>query len=229
MIALRPARRLAYALENSWTMVATEPAPPFGMRPYPAVHGAGGSPVKPVHRRRPSPACSTGSRAALRARHGSRRTEEVYVAWIHRYVLFHGKRHPTAMGAPEVTRFLTSLAVEGHVAASTQNQALSALLLHDHDLHARPEAWPGGSPEPCGPDIPSVIRPAAFAPKSAKIRSVRAQPIQAPPARAYRAEPAGSKERRAETQGKYDAGIGCNLSQRLRCYADQPILQPNCS
>ena len=66
--------------------------------------------------------------AALRARHGSRRTEEVYVAWIRRYVLFHGKRHPTEMGAPEVTRFLTSLAVEGHVAASTQNQALSALL-----------------------------------------------------------------------------------------------------
>src|SRR5436309_9433288 len=104
----------------------------------------------------PEPRLLDRVRAALRARHGSRRTEEVYVAWIRRYVLFHGKRHPTAMGAPEVTRFLTSLAVEGHVAASTQNQALSALLLHDHDLHARPEAWPGGSPEPCGPDIPSV-------------------------------------------------------------------------
>jgi hypothetical protein len=45
-----------------------------------------------------------------------------------RYILFHGKRHPLEMGAPELTRFLTSLAVDRNVAASTQNQALSALL-----------------------------------------------------------------------------------------------------
>ena len=229
MIALRPARRLAYALGNSWTMVATEPRATLRYATVSCRARRGWLAREAGPPAPPEPRLLDRVRAALRARHGSRRTEEVYVAWIHRYVLFHGKRHPTAMGAPEVTRFLTSLAVEGHVAASTQNQALSALLLHDHDLHARPEAWPGGSPEPCGPDIPSVIRPAAFAPKSAKIRSVRAQPIQAPPARAYRAEPAGSKGRRAETQGKYDAGIGCNLSQRLRCYADLPILQPNCS
>src|SRR3989475_8616557 len=67
-------------------------------------------------------------RTALRSRHYSRRTEEAYVAWIRRYILFHGKRHPSGMGAPEITRFLTSLAVDGKVAASTQNQALSALL-----------------------------------------------------------------------------------------------------
>ncbi len=67
-------------------------------------------------------------RDALRARHYSRRTEDVYVAWIRRYILFHGKRHPADMGAPEITRFLSALAVEGNVAASTQNQALSALL-----------------------------------------------------------------------------------------------------
>ena len=67
-------------------------------------------------------------RAALRARHFSRRTEEADVAWIRRYIFFHGKRHPAEMGPPEVTRFLTSLALDGHVAASTQNQALSALL-----------------------------------------------------------------------------------------------------
>jgi len=66
-------------------------------------------------------------RDAIRARHFSRRTEEAYVAWIKRYIFFHDKRHPAEMGAPEVTRFLTSLAVDGHVAASTQNQALSAL------------------------------------------------------------------------------------------------------
>jgi len=67
-------------------------------------------------------------RAAVRARHYSRRTEKAYVAWIRRYLLFHDKRHPADIGAPEVTRFLSSLAVDGNVAASTQNQALSALL-----------------------------------------------------------------------------------------------------
>ena len=64
-------------------------------------------------------------RAALRSRHYSRRTEEAYVSWIRRYILFHGKRHPVEMGAPEITRFLSALAVKDKVAASTQNQALS--------------------------------------------------------------------------------------------------------
>jgi len=76
----------------------------------------------------PKPRLLDRVRAALRARHYSRRTEEAYVAWIRRYIFFHAKRHPAEMGAPEVTRFLTSLAVEGQVAASTQNQALGALL-----------------------------------------------------------------------------------------------------
>src|SRR5712691_11424594 len=76
----------------------------------------------------PKPRLLDRVRAALRARHYSRRTEDTYIAWIKRYIFFHDKRHPAEMGAPEVTRFLTSLAVEGHVAASTQNQALSALL-----------------------------------------------------------------------------------------------------
>jgi integron integrase len=67
-------------------------------------------------------------RAANRLRHGSRSTEKSYIGWIRRFILFHGKRHPAEMGAPEVARFLSSLAVEGKVAASTQNQALSALL-----------------------------------------------------------------------------------------------------
>jgi integrase len=67
-------------------------------------------------------------RATARIRHYSPRTEDAYVAWIRRYILFHGKRHPAEMSAPEVTRFLTSLAVNTKVAASTQNQALSALL-----------------------------------------------------------------------------------------------------
>ncbi|NCJ06245.1 integron integrase [Synechococcales cyanobacterium C] len=67
-------------------------------------------------------------RDALRVRHYAYRTEETYVQWIRRYILFHGKRHPKDMAEPEVQAFLTHLAVEGNVAASTQNQALSALL-----------------------------------------------------------------------------------------------------
>jgi hypothetical protein len=67
-------------------------------------------------------------REAIRARHYSRRTEKAYVHWIRRFIFFHGKRHPAEMGAAEVTAFLTSLAVQDTVAASTQNQALSALL-----------------------------------------------------------------------------------------------------
>ena len=67
-------------------------------------------------------------RDALRVRHYSRRTERTYLGWIRRYILFHGKRHPADMGAEEVSRFLSALAVEGNVSASTQNQALAALL-----------------------------------------------------------------------------------------------------
>jgi hypothetical protein len=55
-------------------------------------------------------------------------TEECYVRWITRFILYHGKRHPCDLGAAEVERFLTHLAVEGRVSASTQNQALGALL-----------------------------------------------------------------------------------------------------
>jgi integron integrase len=67
-------------------------------------------------------------KGAIRLRHYSIRTEQAYVDWIKRFILFHGKRHPKDMGAPEVERFLTYLATECNVAASTQNQALSSLL-----------------------------------------------------------------------------------------------------
>ena len=73
-------------------------------------------------------------RQTLRVRHYSTRTEESYVAWIRRYILFHGKRHPAQMGAPEVTQFLSSLAVDRQVSASTQNQALSAILFLYRDV-----------------------------------------------------------------------------------------------
>jgi len=67
-------------------------------------------------------------RAAVRLRHYSPRTSEAYVFWVRRFVLFHGKRHPSSMGAAEIASFLTMLAVEQGVSASTQNQASSALL-----------------------------------------------------------------------------------------------------
>ena len=74
-------------------------------------------------------------RAACRVRHYSIRTEDAYADWCRRFVLFHGKRHPREMAEPEVNAFLTHLAVDGHVAASTQNQALCALLfLYEHVL-----------------------------------------------------------------------------------------------
>jgi integron integrase len=67
-------------------------------------------------------------REAIRLRHYSPRTEDAYVGWIRRFILFHGIRHPAERGAAEITQFLTNLAINGHVSASTQNQALSALL-----------------------------------------------------------------------------------------------------
>ncbi|WOD39748.1 integron integrase [Nodosilinea sp. E11] len=67
-------------------------------------------------------------RDAIRLKHYSYRTEQSYVGWIRRYILFHNKQHPKDMGGAEVEAFLTHLAVEGHVSASTQNQAFSALL-----------------------------------------------------------------------------------------------------
>ena len=74
-------------------------------------------------------------RIAIRTRHYSLRTEEAYVAWIRRFIFFHNKRHPAEMGEPEINNFLSSLAVKERVSASTQNQALCALLfLYRHVL-----------------------------------------------------------------------------------------------
>lgn len=67
-------------------------------------------------------------RDAIRRKHYSIRTEEAYVYWIKRYIYFHNKRHPNDMDGPEIESFLTHLAVEQNVAASTQNQAMNALL-----------------------------------------------------------------------------------------------------
>jgi len=67
-------------------------------------------------------------REIIRIKHYSIRTEQAYVQWIRRYILYHGKRHPRDMGAKEVSAFLSSLAITAKVAASTQNQALNAIL-----------------------------------------------------------------------------------------------------
>ena len=69
-------------------------------------------------------------RNVLRVFHYSIRTEENYIQWIKRFIFFHNKRHPEDMGEKEIRSFLTYLAVDKHVSASTQNQALSAILFH---------------------------------------------------------------------------------------------------
>jgi site-specific recombinase XerD len=75
-------------------------------------------------------------RYAIRTRHYSRRTEQAYVHWIRRYIVFHDKKHPSAMGAPEIAKYLSWLATERRVSSSTQNQAFSAVLfLYKHVLH----------------------------------------------------------------------------------------------
>jgi len=75
-------------------------------------------------------------REVLRVKHYSIHTEEAYAGWIKRFIFFHGKRHPRAMGAPEVQAFLSELAVKAEVSASTQNQALNALVfLYSEVLH----------------------------------------------------------------------------------------------
>ena len=72
----------------------------------------------------------------LRTKHYSYRTEETYVDWVRRFILFHDKKHPDSMGAAEIRAFLAHLATERNVAASTQNQALSAILfLYREVLH----------------------------------------------------------------------------------------------
>lgn len=75
-------------------------------------------------------------RDVIRLKHYAYRTEQTYVDWVYRFIVFHNKRHPRDMGIPEIEAFLTYLAVQKKVAPSTQNQALSALLfLYRHVLH----------------------------------------------------------------------------------------------
>ena len=93
------------------TTLATSRATPLGLHPG-----------------QPQPRLYDRMVEVLRTGHYSPRTEEAYVDWIRRFVLFHQRRHPREMGVAEINQFLTHLAVEGHVSASTQNQAFSAIL-----------------------------------------------------------------------------------------------------
>ena len=80
-------------------------------------------------------------RDVIRRKHFSLRTEQTYCDWIRRFIVYHGKRHPIEMAEAEITAFLTHLARDGHVAASTQNQALSALLSLYREVLARDIGW----------------------------------------------------------------------------------------
>jgi integrase len=80
-------------------------------------------------------------RHSIRFKHYSLRTEQVYLDWIRRFILFHGKRHPDQMGAEEIREFLTHLATKGRVAASTQNQAFSALLFLYREVLKQELPW----------------------------------------------------------------------------------------
>ncbi|MFO1377054.1 MAG: integron integrase [Steroidobacteraceae bacterium] len=92
----------------------------------------------------PAPRLLDQVREAARVRHLSYRTEQAYVAWIRRFIVFHGRRHPAGMGGPEVEAFLTHLASDRNVAAATQNQALSALLFFYQHVLAQELPWLDG-------------------------------------------------------------------------------------
>src|SRR5215207_6465984 len=83
-------------------------------------------------------------REAVRTRHYSLRTEEAYIRWAREYILFCGKRHPAELGVREVSAFISHLAVGHRVAASTQTQALSALLFLYREVLALPIGWVAG-------------------------------------------------------------------------------------
>lgn len=108
----------------------------------------------------PAPRLLDRVRLAVRARHYSRRTERAYVAWTRRYVLFHGKRHPSEMGGAEIQGFLNHLAVRAKVSASTQNQALCAIVfLYRHVLEQEVE-WMDGLVRARKPKhLPVVLTP----------------------------------------------------------------------
>jgi len=97
-------------------------------------------------------------RHAIRYKHYSYRTEQAYVHWVRRFILFSGKRHPVTLGEAEVTRFLNHLAVDRQVAAATQDQALSALLFLYREVLKTDLPWLEGLNRPKKPvRLPVVL------------------------------------------------------------------------
>jgi integrase len=97
-------------------------------------------------------------REGIRTYHYSRRTKRAYIGWIRRFIQFHGRRHPREMAEAEVVAFLSSLAVQGNVAASTQNQALSALVFLYKDVLGLELDWLNGLVRARRPDrLPVVL------------------------------------------------------------------------
>ncbi|GAB3754209.1 integron integrase [Lysobacter olei] len=97
-------------------------------------------------------------RRRIRVKHYSLRTERVYIAWIRRFILANGKRHPRDLGQPEIEAFLSHLAVEGQVSASTQNQALAALLFLYREVLAMELPWLDGIVRAKRPQrVPTVL------------------------------------------------------------------------
>ena len=85
------------------------------------------------------------ARRVLTLRRCSPRTADAYIAWMRRFIVFHGRRHPRGLGEPEVAAFLTHLAVNRRVSSATQNQALNALLFLYRRVLGRPLGDVGGA------------------------------------------------------------------------------------
>ena len=97
-------------------------------------------------------------RDAIRIKHYSYSTEKTYVHWAKRFIIFHNKRHPAEMGVQEIEAFLSHLAQEGNVSASTQNQAFNALLfLYRNVLHIELDAPFHALRAKRGQHLPTVI------------------------------------------------------------------------
>ena len=131
-------------------MIARSPAPPSSVS-SPTSTSSPTFPTSP-------PKLLEQLRIALRLRHYSPRTEEAYRSWVRRFILFHGKRHPRELREAEVSAFLSHLAVEGHVAAATQTQALSALLFLYKEVLKGDVGWLEGVVRAKGPErLPVVL------------------------------------------------------------------------
>jgi len=136
-------------------MRSTEPGSGGRVIPFPPAHDVPATPPRTDVR------LLERVRVALRTLHYSARTEKAYVGWIRRFIVFHGKRHPETMGEIEIGAFLSSLATEAKVAASTQNQALAALLFLYQEVLGRELRWMGNLVHAKRPaHVPVVLTPA---------------------------------------------------------------------